>query len=985
MQPEEPRPRMKHAGHRYGLSFLRCPGSKTPQFNGAARHAGFGTRHTACSLGEGGTRKVVVKMRIARCIAVVAFALSGAGAAAEEQRVYVFGNSLMNYATDTPETTVPYWLAVLSEAGDTEFALDGQWGFMRSFANELPPRPNWSFPNVRRAWNGQTPFADAGLTTVILNPANFIQYQPPDAAYEGENPERASPLSASLAVLDWVQAEAPGTRIMLYEGWSDMGGFTRRFPPRSRDLRRYHEYNRGAYHDWYAAWAEDLREARPEVRIDHVPVARIISTLLTSPPLDAIPVEALYTDDAPHGTGTTYLLAAMIVYAALYDAGLPEAVALPDTVHPALRQNYPELARRIGTLLGDSRDASAAPLADPKLAMGLNGVNDWTSQIPFIDVFKTARPWIGHSPETWGAFRNAELRAGGHLTSDGWPQSLPEGADRLEAFVLTSVPEEMQSVAGEYVATWRGTGHVKIVGRGQIISRGEREIVFDFTPGEGTVAIVVTKTDPEDPVRDISVIRTAHRELHAVGAVFNPDWLARVSDLRSVRFMDWMNTNGSDVIRWEDRPRPDDASWAAHGIPLEIMVTLANEIGADPWFTIPHLADDDYVRNFATEVRDTLDPGLVTYVEYSNELWNRIFPQAAWIARQAEARWGDTHDGWAQMAGLRAAEVADIWRSTYGAEADARLRTVIATHTGWPGLEAALLEAPRAVAEGARPPVESFDAYAVTGYFGAEMGGEDWAPRIKGWLEKGGYDLAAEKVAERLRAGSLGALRREIWPYHAGVAERHGLDLVMYEGGTHVVGHGPRTDDETLTAFYTEFNYDPRMAALYETLLADWRAVGGTLFNAFVDVARPSRWGSWGALRHLDDANPRWDVLMAYNANAEGWETRAPGAFLHGVLLRGDDGPDRLVGTPRRDTLLGGPGRDVLVSMEGADRLHGGPGHDRAILSGAAEDWTFERDPEGVIVARGPDRVVRLVSVEEIAFAGAPAAVVSMAFLLSRP
>jgi hypothetical protein len=32
-------------------------------------------------------------------------------------------------------------------------------------------------------------------------------------------------------------------------------------------------------------------------------------------------------------------------------------------------------------------------------------------------------------------------------------------------------------------------------------------------------------------------------------------------------------------------------------------------------------------------------------------------------------------------------------------------------------------------------------------------------------------------------------------------------------------------------------------------------------FNAFVDVAAPSRWGSWGALRHLTDDNPRWQVL----------------------------------------------------------------------------------------------------------------------------
>ena len=36
------------------------------------------------------------------------------------------------------------------------------------------------------------------------------------------------------------------------------------------------------------------------------------------------------------------------------------------------------------------------------------------------------------------------------------------------------------------------------------------------------------------------VVKEEHVELHEAGAIFNPDWLARVADLRAVRFMDWM-------------------------------------------------------------------------------------------------------------------------------------------------------------------------------------------------------------------------------------------------------------------------------------------------------------------------------------------------------------------------------------------------------------------------------------------------------------
>ncbi len=101
----------------------------------------------------------------------------------------------------------------------------------------------------------------------------------------------------------------------------------------------------------------------------------------------------------------------------------------------------------------------------------------------------------------------------------------------------------------------------------------------------------------------------------------------------------------------------------------------------------------------------------------------------------------------------------------------------------------------------------------------------------------------------------------EILPYHATVAAKHGLKLVMYEGGTHVVGYGPAVDDPVLTDFFIALNFSPEMGALYADLLAGWARVSDQPFNAFVDVYRPNKWGSWGALRHLWDDNPRWAAL----------------------------------------------------------------------------------------------------------------------------
>ncbi|MFP4273861.1 MAG: calcium-binding protein, partial [Paracoccaceae bacterium] len=607
------------------------------------------------------------------------------------------------------------------------------------------------------------------------------------------------------------------------------------------------------------------------------------------------------------------------------------------------------------------------------------GVKDWSTQHPFLDLMKTARPWIGHKPGQWGGFTGEDLRAGGYLDAQGWPRDLPEDAQRLEALVLTDQPAEAEGLAGTYVLRWKGEGEVQVAGRSRLVSHRPHEIVFNYTPGEGLVGVRVLSTDPEgtgDHVRDITLVRQEHLALHEAGALFNPDWIDRVADLRAVRFLDWMATNGSEETGWEDRPRVSDATYAWRGVPLEVMLRLANEIGADPWFTLPHKADDDHVRRFARAVRAGLDPRLVAHVEWSNEVWNGIFPQFDWVREQAAARWGDAagNDAGMQFAGARAAEVMRIWTEVFGDAAPDRLKRVVAVHTGWPGLEEPLLEAPLWVAEepGRAPPVDWFDAYAVTGYVGYELGRDEWAPRILEWLEEESREAVVTRAAQVIRDGSMQERTGQHWTHHAEVARRHGLELLMYEGGTHVVGHGRWVRDDTLTEFFTHFNYTEEMGAIHRELLDRWRDVGGTLFNAFVDVSGPSQWGSWGALRHLYDETPRWRELMAYNAEAPGWgETRAAGAFLHGVTRFASDAGERLEGTPEEDSLIGGPGDDTLVSHGGADRLHGGPGQDVAVLPGNAADYVFRRN-DGAVLAEGPEHVSRLLEVEKILFADDP-------------
>lgn len=59
------------------------------------------------------------------------------------------------------------------------------------------------------------------------------------------------------------------------------------------------------------------------------------------------------------------------------------------------------------------------------------------------------------------------------------------------------------------------------------------------------------------------------------------------------------------VSSQEDRVTPSYYTQGSHpGVSLEYMVRLSNEVGADPWFSVPINATDDYIQNFVQYVSD---------------------------------------------------------------------------------------------------------------------------------------------------------------------------------------------------------------------------------------------------------------------------------------------------------------------------------------------------------------------------------------------
>ena len=546
-------------------------------------------------------------------------------------------------------------------------------------------------------------------------------------------------------------------------------------------------------------------------------------------------------------------------------------------------------------LLENSLSSYAIPsgsgLSDPALSFGLTTVSDWSAQMPFLDIARTMRPWIGHEPGKWGGMSFEQLREGNYLDADGWPTEIPDGLASIGTIWDWGTVDAVEGTAaaasrsGIYVLTYEGEGAIAMGLGARVLSSEPGRMVFE-NPAGSKMVLNIVDTDPNgtgDYIRDISVVPQKYEALAQTGELFNPDWLAVIEDARQLRFMDWMQTNNSNISDWSDRPRPGDVTWSDNGVPVEVMVQLANQTGSDPWFTMPHLASDDYVRQFATYVRDHLDPDLVAHVEFSNETWNWAFWQTHWLLDQAQTVWGST-DGLAYLdfMGKRATEVALIWDEVFGGEADARVDNVLAVQTVSPWRANRELTAPiwaEMEPEAYVAPHSVFDSLAVTTYFGnTTVSNADMRAELIDVIKDPDIDATAW-LADRLMDPDYSRSIPQIaafWDEMRSVADQYGLDLVAYEGGQHVhhsfAVSGLTEDDlAVLTDFLTGFVRSPEMADLYEQLWEAWAEASDGPFMQYGDVSAAGRYGSWGLLSALGDTNPRAEFLFEQNETATSW------------------------------------------------------------------------------------------------------------------
>lgn len=484
-----------------------------------------------------------------------------------------------------------------------------------------------------------------------------------------------------------------------------------------------------------------------------------------------------------------------------------------------MRRNLASLAigRRVGILImlgatGGCREPEPQPpVTRAEFAIGINPaeLSYFGTEVPFIDVFKLAGPWVTQcAAETDPACRpDPAARPGAStwdtreqdkldLDSEGYPRRLPGPADRAAngtaySSVATLVPTGLTPTQpfGRFVVLYDGDGVIEY-GRGALrnplLSRAGHDVIDVRADGEQTwFQLAIRSTDPKANgayIRNIRVLTgggicegnrfvycrddgtdgdcgNGSRCLAFSGASlpidFDPRFLGNLRRFACLRFMGWQNTNNSLTEDWSHRTWPDAAFFTAQqgdGAPIEAMTNLGNRLGTSIWVNMPTRANDDYVRRFAALVKDRLDAGRRVYVEYSNEVWNDAFATARWVQAQAEARWPGVKetpfDKRLQWFGMRTAQICDIWEQVWGVDAG-RVVCVMAAQAANPWTAAQALDCPLWAEQGGGPCYQHHvDALAIAPYFGFYIAAPDHAEILHRWTESpdGGLNALFDEI-----------------------------------------------------------------------------------------------------------------------------------------------------------------------------------------------------------------------------------------------
>ncbi|MCC7245601.1 MAG: PKD domain-containing protein [Saprospiraceae bacterium] len=499
------------------------------------------------------------------------------------------------------------------------------------------------------------------------------------------------------------------------------------------------------------------------------------------------------------------------------------------------------------------RDSNTCPGWSPnpcamKIGAGIEGLAYWSTGRPFKDFFKNCGEWITYDLNPPGGnfqwntnnLQNMPADANGYPTQvpfavpDGSGMNAVRGIFSAVGFVPVGVPLRL---------LYDGVGVLQLQGAVTVTSNTPGQI--DFTVNdEGNIFFNMTFSDVNDHVRNIRVIEVSNADTYLTQP-FRQSFLDKCAPFNTLRFMDWMQTNGNEQVSWANRTLPNHYSQSVTphgGVAYEYIIQVANLMHKDIWICIPHQADDNYVTQMATLFRDQLDPGIRVYIEYSNEVWNWIFAQTSWVDAN-----GPQNISYPRRYVERAQHAFDIWMNVWGGQ-NTRLKRVLGTQNGYDWVTEEIM---------AHADQDKYDYISPSWYVGLDHSSSG-VPNLQA--------LGASATPEDVLANANNVFTSFYphWKMVYNTAKLYGKKVVNYEGGQHFTNF--------TVPPYIQSMYDaqvlPGMYDLYDRMLDSLRRLGSELPLAFV-LTGPweSIYGSWGHIFDEDDPapwndRPKYQVLL---------------------------------------------------------------------------------------------------------------------------
>jgi hypothetical protein len=532
--------------------------------------------------------------------------------------------------------------------------------------------------------------------------------------------------------------------------------------------------------------------------------------------------------------------------------------------------------------LGASTQVSPSKASGtPPLGVNLEGLSDWARLPPFVDAMKTSRPW-GTPDAPWNEISQVDAR--------GWP-TVDAGV------VVVGQTVDVGDEGRPYQYLKPGTYRLRFTGKATVTATASpgvdvRNYLYDASANRSSADVVVGATSPNimlsfrntnGGVQDVSLRRPGYDEKQT----FTNEFVQAIAPFGVLRFMDFLATNGTQVRSWSERTTPASTTQATiKGGAYEYAIQMANELQKDIWINVPVLADDDYVRSLAELLKQSLAPGRVVYVEYSNELWNYSFTATGQNSKAAvaEAIAGDTtltwgtqctqamfdassgscNPAWAAFhrAGKRIVRISQIFSEVLGAEAfNTRFRPVFATQWDNSAIAEQVL---KNIAQYRGVPSSLLHGIASAPYLymapelttASALTPDEALQSLQSSFDKNYstfFDVGTYVNGAYVRGA---AFTGKDWSRstHKALADYYRIKNMAYEGGIDM------GQSKTSIPAKIQANRDPRMGEIVKSELAQWFGCGNDLFMYYSLSSPWGEHGYWGLTNNWDLNTPKYQA-----------------------------------------------------------------------------------------------------------------------------